>query len=224
MGRILEEIAKRCPGGKLPDSLCWWDTETSGVDRYQDRALQYGFGFAHQGKLINRFSQLVRRPGLYIHPEATKVHGITQERLDREGCDANWFVHEVTNIFSDWRRSGKMFGGHNLMAFDAPMYELESKIQNCPFKFGDNEIIDTGMIVKSAQLGMFMRDNESLRDFYIRVSEVRARGIYWSLDRHCYETFELERRTGIKKGQAHDAEIDCVLANGVLEALKEDWL
>ncbi len=43
MKRLLAEIAKRCPGGQLPDEYLVYDTETSGTDPAKDRILQHGF-------------------------------------------------------------------------------------------------------------------------------------------------------------------------------------
>lgn len=223
MSRVLEEVSKRCPGGKLPETYLVMDTETSGIDLYKDRAIQYGFCFVHKGKVTNTFAQIVNRAGLVIPIGAYKVHGIDNVKMASEGIDPKWFVQEVSKILTDWRSTGNMFVGHNIMAFDAPMFELESTIQGCPFKFEANEVVDTGMLVKAAQLGMYMDGRESLRDFYRRVAEVRAKGVYWSLDRHCYPKYDLERRTGISKDSSHDAGVDCVLSHAVLEALKEEW-
>lgn len=223
MNRLLNDVAKRCPGGRLPDHCLYMDTETSGTDFYKDRALQYGFAMVINRKVVNRFSQLVKRPGLFIHPDAQKVHGIGQERLESEGVDASFFLSSAVNLLEDWRSDGFMFGGHNLMKFDAPMFELDAHLHGRDFKFGNNEVIDTGMLVKAAQLGMFMRESDSLRDFYLRVAEVRARGTYWSLDRYCFDKYDLGTRCGIDKTKAHDAEIDCVLSSGVFECVRETF-
>lgn len=221
MTRLLNDVARRCPGGRLPDHCLYMDTETSGTDFYKDRALQYGFAMVVNRVVVNRFSQLVKRPGLFIHPDAQRVHGIGQEKLAAEGADPHVFIPGIVTMLEDWRKDGHMFGGHNIMKFDAPMFELDAHIHGRDFKFGDNEVIDTGMLVKAAQLGMFMNDTDSLRSFYLRVAEVRARGTYWSLDRYCFEKYNLGARCGIDKTQAHDAEIDCVLSNGVFDCLRE---
>lgn len=224
MLRLMESISKRCPGGKLPGNYLVFDTETTGSSRYDDRILQVGTAIVYQGSVVASYGQILNRGSQQrIQPGAERVHGISHARMTNEGVDPAFFVPQLLDQFLQWRRQGGMFCGHNIMAFDAPFLELEAKLLGREFKFGDDEVIDTGMLVKAAQLGMFMRDDECLRSFYLRVSGVFAKGIFWSLDNHCYDTYGLEKRSGITRAQAHDAEADCKLTSALLETLKETY-
>jgi hypothetical protein len=75
------------------------------------------------------------------------------------------------------------------------------------------------MLVKAAQLGAYPRANEPLRSFFTRISEVVAKGVYWALDRHCYDAYDLGR-AGVRKDAAHDAANDCRLTAELFETLR----
>ncbi len=151
---------------------------------------------------------------------AANVHGITTERMNREGMPAKDFLPDVYETFMAYRKAGLMVVGHNMVAFDAPLLEMELRRSGFDFKFQPDEIIDTGMLVKASRLSMYFDQNDSLRDFARRVAEVRARGIYWSLDRYCYDQYDLGR-SGIRKDAAHDAANDCALTHCLLETMRE---
>jgi DNA polymerase III epsilon subunit-like protein len=220
--RLLDEIAARCPKGQLPESYLVFDTETSGVDPYNDCVLQFGFCIAHQRRVADRFGYIVKRPpNLVIAPEAVRVHGIDHARMDKEGLPPVELLNLILDTLEAFRSNGLMYVGHNMINFDAPFLERESAAIGRPFKFGPNEILDTGMLVKAARMGMYFNRDDTLRSFSKRVSEVRAKGIYWSLDRYCFDTYGLGAASGIKKEDAHDASVDCLLTHHLLERLRE---
>jgi len=218
--RLVKEIAARLPGGKLPDDYVVFDTETNGVHIATAKILQYGFCVVIDRKVASCFSQLVHRPYLTIPKEAADVHGITLEKLAMYGIPARDYVPAVSDMMQEWVKNGMIVVGHNLHRFDIPLFEIESAEFGKPFKFTSDSIIDTGMLVKGSQLGMFMREKESLRSFYDRVSSVRAR-VKWSLDRHCYATYGLGS-SGVRLEDAHDAAADCKLTHWLLETLRKE--
>lgn len=221
LSRLLGEVARRCSGGSLPDTYLVFDTETNGTDVYRCKILQVGLCFVRKGEIIDRMAFYVKRgTDVPIPPEAQRVHGITHAKLASDGIEPAEIIPLVCEHFTKWREQGHMFLGHNILAFDAPLIELESQLLGVPWKFRDNEIVDTGMLVKGAQLEMFFRDDaENLRSFYRRVSEVRAKGVYWSLDRHCIDAYGLATY-GIDKSKMHDAGEDCVATHFLLSEIR----
>lgn len=219
MLRLLEEVKLRCPGKKLPDRYIVFDTETSGVNPYECHILQLGVAFVESRRVVAVLTQALHREGIFIHPEAIKVHGLTAEKLKAEGIPPKEYIPYLVETFKEYRDLGYMFLGHNMMAFDAPLFEREAKSLGCPFQFGENDILDTGMIVKASQLGLCFKDQETLRGFYKRVSEVRAKGVRWALDKYCYPTYGLVKY-GVDISKAHDAGTDCQLAHYLLEELR----
>jgi DNA polymerase III epsilon subunit-like protein len=216
--RLLNEVAKRCPGKKLPDNYFVFDTETTGVNKYSDRIVQYGYCLVINKKKECSEAQLIDRSMIKMHPKAIEAHGITSEYMKANGIPVGEYVPTLVELMLSVRSSGGMFVGHNMMAFDVPMFEQETMLLKIPFKFKDNEVIDTGMIVKAAQLDMNFRPEESLRNFYLRISEIRSR-VKWSLAGYCFDTFELEK-SGVSRDKAHDAGSDCVLTHYLFEKLR----
>lgn len=221
MDRLLAETAKRCPDKKLPDTYMVFDTETTGTKIASSRIVQYGFCHVEDRKVLRSYSFLVNHgPDLEIPEGAFKVHGIDVKKTLAEGVPFKELIHQIVDLFDEWRKSKLMFVGHNMMSFDAPLFEQEARRAERPFKFEENEILDTGMVVKATQLGMSFRLNDTLRSFGKWVSNVRARGIYWSLDRYCYAHYKLKELSGIDKDAAHDAAVDCLLTHYLLERLR----
>jgi len=219
MKELLKEVAKRCPGGKLPDDYLVFDTETSEVDRATDRILQFGFVVVKGRTIRDQYGFLVKRTRqeVTIHPEAMKVHGIDYDRLEREGVPPGEVIDTVIDLFLMAKNNRMMIVGHNIASFDAPMLERECSVMGKTFKFDGNDMLDTGMIVKAAQIGSYFDPSMSLKDWFRRVAEVRARGVYWNLDRYCTAKFKLMEGGVVK---AHDAMGDCVLTHRLLEKLR----
>lgn len=224
MRELLTETAKRCPSGLLPDTYMVFDTETTGTEISLSRIVQCGLCFVENRKVIKKESFIVNHgPDLKIPEGAFKVHGISVEKTLVEGVPFTELICRLVKMFEDWRKLGLMFVGHNMMAFDAPLFEQECKRASCSFKFNENEIIDTGMTVKAAQLGMSYRCNDTLRSFGKWVSGVRAKRVFWSLDRYCFDHYKLQEISGIGRDAAHDAGVDCMFTHFLLERLREEF-
>ena len=66
---------------KLEDALLMcFDLETTGVNTQEDRVVQLGVSYFHQGRSLNKHQQLIN-PGVPIPPGASAVHKITDERV-----------------------------------------------------------------------------------------------------------------------------------------------
>jgi len=159
-----------------------------------------------------------------INKRALEVHGIDKARMEKEGIDPKILVPEIVGILNTWLQKGFMVLGHNIAHFDAPIICREAKEAGCPFSFHDHALLDTGILVKAAQLGETVRPWETLPQFYARVGEIRAAGVYWSMERHCIKTYGLlEKAAAVKSGKvkAHDAGDDCLFTHLLLEELRK---
>jgi DNA polymerase III epsilon subunit-like protein len=224
MRELLASIASRCPGGKLPDTYLVFDTETSGVDLRSVAILQYGMTFVENRQRLNNFTAYVKRSrDVYIHPKAQEVHGITHDFLDEHGEDPAVVVPAVVGCLNSWKAKG-MLVGHNVMTYDLPILQKDATQHGLTIEYGENEVIDTGMMVKATQLGLTLDTADTLASFYRRVSSIFAKGVFWSLDRHCVPTYGLEKRAesvNMDVKRKHDAGVDCDLSHLLLEALRE---
>lgn len=219
MQKLIAEVAKRLRGGVLPDRYIVLDTETSGTSIEQDSILQYGYCIVAERKKVDAHAILLNRGDIYINPGAFDAHGLTAEHCKANGFDPAEAVRLILDTLQAWRDSGGLFVGHNIWNFDACRIESDFRKFGSTFKFMGDDTIDTGMLVKASRLSVFPHSNETLEMFYRRVNGVRAKGVYWSLDRYCYETYQLGS-TGIDKELAHDAGVDCELTHLLLEKLR----
>lgn len=222
MNKLLNDLAIRCPGGQLPQSYLVIDIETSGFSVQKNRIVQLGACPVFDGEVKQEsgFSLLIKRPRGTMTRGAMEVTGITDEMLMEKGMDPVTALEHMLALFEDFRGKGFMFIGHNLAGFDVPFYEAEFRRENLQWKFREDEIFDTGTIVKALQLGATVLDGESLRTFFMRVKEIWAKGVYWALDKYCVPTFQLVSRYGIDVGKHHDAAYDCYVTALILEDIK----
>ena len=217
---LLEEIAKRCPGGALPSDYLVFDTETTGVNTNNDFILQFGFSFVVNRQVFATIGQILNRRGVAISPEAMKVNGITPARMEKEGVAVESYLPAILETFRANQAKGRMVVGHNIAAFDIPILTREAKLLSLQsIAFGPNEVLDTGCFVKAAQLGLSLNADETLMSFYKRVSVIRAKGVYWSLERHCFDAYNLSKY-GLKKENLHGADKDCEATHFLLEELR----
>ena len=223
MKDLVRDIAKRCPKGELPVNYIVIDSETTGVDTDTDRVLQWGYCVVKNRIPVDNAAYYLKRGrDVVIHEKAAAVHGITHEMLEKQGEDPKEVISVLVDALKHFREQGYMFAGHNLLAFDAKLLERESAELGVPFKFGDNEVIDTGVIVKASQIGMLFRDADTLRSFYTTVAARRAGGIFWSLDRHCVPAYNLDRFVSRETlSNAHDAGVDCLLTHHLFEVIRD---
>ena len=216
---LLVDVAKRCPGGKLPESYLIVDTETSGLDKANDYILQVGMCLVENRKIQTTIAQIINRPGVLIHPKALAIICITPERMEKEGVPVDAYMPWVLDFIRSMQKTRKMFLGHNILAFDIPLFQKEAERFGQQLPFGSDEMIDTGALVKAAQLNLSMGPNESLMDFWKRVTSIRARGVFWSLANHCHTAYNLGKY-GVDITKAHDAGVDCQLVHFLMEELR----
>jgi len=205
---LLLEVERRCPGGNLPSSYVILDLETTGLDPEQCRALQYGACFVKDDVIVDSWAVLLKYPyEVVIAPEAARVHKITSARMKEEGVPPGEFIPALVDLFKTARKNGVMFMGHNFGAFDRRIIERDCDEFADSFRFGENEFIDSGGLVKASQLmHVDFGAEETLASFFERVRNVRARGVRWSLS-WCVEEFGLVKE-GAQVDKLHDAGVD----------------
>lgn len=107
------------------------DTETTGLTRLSyanrfnykqwPRMVQIAWALVDQGEITHRESYLIEPKGYTIPPQATQIHGITQEQSEKEG-------HGITQVFDKLDQAldqAKVVIAHNLN-FDLGIIESEA--------------------------------------------------------------------------------------------------
>lgn len=148
------------------------------------------------------------------------VGRITWERLAREGNDPLAILGAYRDWFQEVADRGQFFLAHNGYMFDCRLFEAHfANVLGRPFTFGENAVLDTGTLLKAAQVPTTPRRGESLRAFSGRVAGFRRRGLRWSLSEFAVPLFGLKAKFD---GQAdsHDAGHDAVMAHLLFEELR----
>lgn len=217
---LMNAVAKRCPGGRIPDDYLVIDVETTGLpnmDR-EEYVTQFGYAVVQGRQIVDNEATLLKTPPGWINPEASRVTGITDEMIQRDGADPRAFYEELIKLF-DLYRGTSMFVGHNIAKFDCPFLEADLGHYGHKFKFDMNGVIDTGMMFKASQLFAAPSDGETLGQFFARVSEIRSR-TRWNLV-FAMRRLGLDMKYGINVDEAHDAGFDCKMTHLLLEDLRQ---
>lgn len=115
----------------------YFDTETTGklVDYLsptingQPRLVQLGAILADDDQEIATMSQIIKPDGWTISDEAARVHGITQERAERDGVP----IEEALKNFEAIAAGAEEIVAFN-MDFDAMVLRIESHVYSRPIK------------------------------------------------------------------------------------------
>jgi DNA polymerase III alpha subunit (gram-positive type) len=152
---------------------------------------------------------------------AIETHGIDYAMSQKHGIEPAEAYAMLHFMVTDARSKGMLVCGHNLYSFDIPFFQEELARLGITFRFAENEVIDTAMLVKAMQIGILPGEEETAYAYWSRVRDFRARGIYFSLDRHCIGRFELDKKYSVSKALAHDAGYDAWMSHLVVEELNK---
>ena len=140
----------------LTRPLVFFDLETTGLSTTSDRIIELALiRISPQGDVLER----VRRfcPGIPISPEASAVHGISDEDVANEppfSSTAKSLVELLENCD---------LGGFNIRRFDIPMLLAEFKRAGVPFSIKDRLLIDAQTIFHREE----PRDLSAAARFYL---------------------------------------------------------
>lgn len=122
----------------LTRPLIWMDTETTGTSPDIDRIVQIGVEKESPDGTLTQWETLVN-PGGPIPPEATEIHGITDEMVGA----APTFKYLANKLFE--RFEGADVGGYNVR-FDVRMFDAEFRRVGLLSPFKDSFIVDSNKI------------------------------------------------------------------------------
>lgn len=217
----------------FPDNYLVFDIETTGGKVGEDLIGQLGYAKVRDGVQVETggvFLDWTRHPGVdqdwlrgrlartTTHVADRNVHyQVTYERL-QAGMEPNEALRRYLTLFLENREAGFFLVAHNGYRFDVRFIEEHfSTFLDVEFKFGDNELFDTGMLEKSSQARLVPTPGESMRDFFTRAGKGSSKGVQWSLSDFCVPKYRLDAKTGISVVDAHDAVVDCVFTRALFE-------
>jgi DNA polymerase-3 subunit epsilon len=141
---------------ELDRPLAFLDLETTGLSTVSDKIVELAvIRVSPQGDVL----EAVRRfnPGIPIPPEATAVHGITDEDVADEpqfGARAKALAELL---------EGCDLGGFNIRRFDLPMLVAEFKRARVPFSVQGRRLLDAQVIFHREE----RRDLSAAAQFYL---------------------------------------------------------
>jgi len=149
----------------------------------------------------------------------------TWERLQTQGKPPMEVLQQYLELVEAMEARREIIVAHNGWRFDIEL--LQAHFHNwldIPFVFDDELVYDTGIAEKASQLDDVDDPlpivGETLRQFAWRIGGLRRRGIYWALDKHCDEQYNLFEKAGVDRSQAHGAGADSLVLAYLMEEHK----
>lgn len=147
-----------------------------------------------------------------------RTYAPTYDLLKHKGVDPHQALTSYLKLIDSCNTRSVPIVGHNAWSFDVPFLESHFSVHlKRQFKFDYRAVLDTGTIEKAAQLNMLPWPGETMAGFANRVRSASGRGIKWSLDTHCVQTYELP----VDKTQCHDAGYDAYVDHLLLEMYRQ---
>jgi len=168
------------------DRIAVFDIESSGVDVYEDRIVSAFLGIMHKdGTLTDKVSWLIN-PGVEISQGAIDIHGITNERVKKEGQDAAEGVASIVAAINHFQSYGIPIAGFNL-AYDLSLLHYEALRHG--FTLDTPKLVIDGYVIDKA-IDPYRKGKRTLT----------AQAAHY----------------GIEVINAHDAEADCIVAGQLI--------
>lgn len=162
----------------------YFDTETTGLDLRLDKIVEYGCLRVRNQEITEELRLLVKQP-IRIPLEASNIHGITNEMVEKDGIDPESACKQVLAFFGD----DPVIGINNI-PYDLPLLEVECKHFNLPRPHVE-KWFDIGMFHKGMQIGNVWNGQELFYRYALRIREIRAKGVKYNLD-HLSKVYETE--------------------------------
>lgn len=192
---LMTEILRTRGMIPLPNTYLVLDIETTGISPARSCILQIGWVQVIDGVIKSQGGVFVATPedelrayetGSYVQRKIAEGNEGYVKAADVRRCGAP--RAQVFDTLRELYRAmmanfrGSVVIGHNLTGFDIPFIEYHAQKEGFPFKFDHTRVFDTGAAFKANKLGLLPRDDEPVWDFFCRVRDIRAKGVFWRLE------------------------------------------
>ena len=156
-----------------------FDFETTGFYPGTAHVIQISALKVASGKVVEEFNRFIKID-FPVPAEAAAVHGITDAVLEAEGVSAT----EAWTDFLEFTGPDLPLVGHNIANFDVPFLEYQFREYGFPIP-ARARYVDTAAIYKAKLLEEKQLEGESNWDFFRRIGDTRAAGVYFQLTLLC---------------------------------------
>jgi DNA polymerase III epsilon subunit-like protein len=201
----------------FPQSYMVWDLETTGLDPFSCDIVEFACLMVENGQVVNRYSSLINWE-TSIPKEASDIHGITTEMVQKDGLPAETALNTIYMLFAKYKHHVT----HNGIRFDIPfLLNAFNKVGTFTKEHLDaleirlvNNAIDTAVIIKGQKIDLKRLYNETFWSYGQRVMEAKVAGIKFNVGSVCDE-LGIDR-TGITQ---HRAEGDVELTAQIFKSI-----
>jgi DNA polymerase III subunit epsilon len=134
----------------LTDALIMsFDLETTGVNPQEARIVQVGVSYFYQGRAIGKRQSLVN-PQVPIPPQASEVHGITDEAVQNAAPFSELMERLRPHFFGEALEGypPPLITGYNISSYDLPLFEAELRRAGASWSLEGAPAIDLFSVAK----------------------------------------------------------------------------
>ena len=213
----------------LPCNYLVLDIETTGFSSTKNRVVSIGLCAVQDCEITNELhdgdssNMILKWPQKTFDgcDKAIEIHGIDYHKSQEQGIDPADAMGILAEAIA-WAREHKMYiVGHNMLKFDAPFIGMEMQRAGLATRIEGGEVVDTAALVKAMQLSVLPGLDETVLGYFERVMNIRAKGVFFNLDRYCVERFGLIEKYAVDPHSAHNSGYDCWLTHLVLQELNK---
>lgn len=130
------------------------------------------------------------------------------------GLPREFVFQRIAALYDAVVASGGVLLGHNLLSFDTAHLEWNAQMVGVRLAIDRSRCVDTGSLIKASKLGELPASTERDDEFYCRIRNVVAKGIFWNLA-------EAVRYLGlpVDTSMAHDAGHDVMMTAAVYDEI-----
>ncbi len=222
----------------MPKNYVVVDLETSGFEINKDLILSIGHVAVEGGKIVSHTDTYLNWPdsGLvdpaWLRDKMEYTRRSMEEKgtncpmryhfLQERGVDPKTALRLYLDMFRDFERKGDAFVLHNGINFDIPRLQHHWNLYlDDTMTFGPNSVWDTGAMEKACQLNILPDPADSVYSWSKRVGATRAKGVFFSLDRHCVPKYGLTEKHALDMTHAHGAGHDCFVTHLLFEQYRQ---
>jgi DNA polymerase III epsilon subunit-like protein len=230
-------------GHYWPRTYMCIDTEYTGGNADKDLIVEVGHCIVEDGVVVDSLnlvldwtqSTIVPRQWLsrrlaWVKNQVGVGWTIDEAKMQREGVDAIEGLKFYYQLLQTWKKRNLPFVAHNGYFADEHMLDGNfSGFISKRFSFGEDLLLDTGAIYKATRFlespeaddqdkrkKMLPQANDSLRDYFKRVTHVSLAGIKWNL-LACLDHYDLVNKRGINTKTLHNAGNDARCTHYLME-------